>query len=200
MEGSRFVSSLEIQLISITERGLRLDVTLDVNSLAPEGVEPLPMGDVTVRGSLTPMIGQFLFQGTVEGVYTQPCARCLEKAEIPVSLPVVWTFEEGPDTRHAIRADEDGEEGVGVEEEDEAYGLFAFHGTVLDLSRPVWVEATLALPVKFVCREDCRGLCPLCGANRNTAPCACPEEVIDETPVQNSGFAGLKDLFPDLPE
>lgn len=191
------MSSLEIQLISITERGLHVDVTVDVNSLGPEGVEPLPMGEVTVRGSLTPMIGQFLFQGTVEGVFTQPCARCLESAAIPVSLPVVWTFEEGPDSRYGANDDDESD---GVEEEDEDFGLFAIQGTLIDLARPVWAEVSLALPVKFVCRDECRGLCPVCGANRNTAPCTCPEEVIDETPVQNSGFAGLKDLFPDLPE
>ena len=197
MEGSRVVSSLEIQLISVTERGFRLDVTLDVNDLRPDGVEPLPMGEVTVRGTLTPMIGQYLFQGTVEGVFSQPCARCLEHAEIPVSLPVVWTFEEGPaDNR---RRDDDDEE-VAVEVEDEAYGLYAYQGTSLDLTWPVWTEVALALPVKFVCREDCRGLCPVCGGNRNVEPCTCSEEVIEETPVQNSGFAGLKDLFPDLPE
>ncbi len=191
------MSSLEIQLISVTERGFRLDVTLDVNSLKPEGVEALPMGEVTVRGTLTPMIGQYLFQGTVEGVYSQPCARCLESAEIPVSLPVVWTFEEGSDRR---TGQEDDEEDSGVEVEEEAYGLYAYQGTSLDLTWPVWTEVALALPVKFVCREDCRGLCPVCGGNRNVEPCTCSEEVIEETPVQNSGFAGLKDLFPDLPK
>lgn len=198
MEGRRFVSSLEIPLISITERGFRLEVTQDVNSLRPEGVEPLPMGEVTVRGTLTPMIGQYLFQGTVEGVYSQPCARCLEGAEIPVSLPVVWTFEEGPTDHRGRDMEDEGE--MPVEEEDEAYGLFAYQGAAIDMARPVWAEATLALPVKFVCREDCRGLCPMCGGNRNTVPCACQEVVIEEPPVQNSGFAGLKDLFPDLPE
>ncbi|MBL7645961.1 MAG: DUF177 domain-containing protein [Candidatus Hydrogenedentes bacterium] len=191
------MSSLEIQLIFVTERGFRLDVTLDVNSLRPEGVEALPMGEVTVRGTLTPMIGQYLFQGTVEGVFSQPCARCLEPAEVPVSLPVVWTFEEGPAENR--RRDDDDDEVVD-EVEDEAYGLYAYQGTSLSLAWPVWTEVALALPVKFVCREDCRGLCPVCGGNRNSAPCTCPEEVIEETPVQNSGFAGLKDLFPDLPK
>lgn len=197
MEGCHVVSSLEFQLISIPERGLRLDVTLDVNSLRPEDAEALPMGSVSVRGALTPMTGQYLFQGTVEGVFSQPCARCLEEAHVPVSLPVVWTFEERP-TAQRGRNEEDDE--VSVEPEDEAYGLFAYQGTSLDLSWPVWTEVTLALPVKFVCRDDCRGLCPVCGVDRNTAPCTCPEEVIEETPVQNSGFAGLKDLFPDLPK
>lgn len=193
------MSSLEIQLISVTERGFRMDVTLDVNSLRPDGVEPLPMGEVSVRGTLTPMIGQYLFQGTVEGVFEQPCARCLEHAEIPVSLPVVWTFEEGPSDNRRRDHDDDEDEAA-VEVEDEAYGLYTYQGTSLDLAWPVWTEVVLAMPVKFVCREECRGLCPVCGGNRNSVPCTCPEEVIEETPVQNSGFAGLKDLFPDLPK
>jgi uncharacterized protein len=37
----------------------------------------------------------------------------------------------------------------------------------------VLTETTLALPMKPLCRADCQGLCPACGANRNVAPCTC---------------------------
>ena len=43
----------------------------------------------------------------------------------------------------------------------------------LDLTRIVETETSLALPMKSLCRSDCRGLCPVCGVNRNAVPCAC---------------------------
>lgn len=192
------MTRLDFQLINITDRGLSVDITLDINDLKPDGVAPLPMGALTVRGSLTPMIGQYLFKGTLTGAFAHSCDRCLEPAEIPVELPVLWTFDEGEEGggTHLDGEDEDGLEPL----EDEAYGLFTFSGTTIELARPVWDEVCLALPAKFICRETCRGLCPVCGGNRNTAPCTCEEIEIEETPVPNSGFAGLKDMFPDLPE
>jgi len=48
-------------------------------------------------------------------------------------------------------------------------------------------ETTLALPMKPLCREGCRGLCPVCGGNRNITACAC------ETPALDSRWAALKD-------
>ena len=49
----------------------------------------------------------------------------------------------------------------------------------------------LKLPFRFLCDEDCKGLCPVCGTNLNTSECSCNDEKIDER------FAMLKDLFPD---
>jgi uncharacterized protein len=60
------------------------------------------------------------------------------------------------------------------------------HGT-LDLTALLETETTLALPMKPLCREGCRGLCPVCGGNRNTTDCAC------ERPAPDPRWAALKD-------
>jgi DUF177 domain-containing protein len=57
----------------------------------------------------------------------------------------------------------------------------------LDLGRIVENETTLALPMKPLCRPDCRGLCSVCGANRNTVTCAC-------APPPDPRLAALGDL------
>ena len=49
----------------------------------------------------------------------------------------------------------------------------------LDLGRVLETETTLALPMRALCREDCRGLCPVCGGNRNAEACACRSEATD---------------------
>src|SRR6266850_1290713 len=62
----------------------------------------------------------------------------------------------------------------------------------LDMARVVVNETTLALPMKPLCREDCRGLCPVCGANRNVAPCTC------DTRPPDPRLAALRDLATRL--
>jgi uncharacterized metal-binding protein YceD (DUF177 family) len=188
------VSSLEIPISTVTDVGLHVDVTVPAADLCPADTPDLPLREVVVSGDFTPLVGQILFQGTVKAVFTNTCDRCLKEAVIPVTSSVVWTFEEGSPENNA------GDAGADLEVEEEAHGVFTFDGIAIDLARPVWDEAVLALPAKFVCREDCRGLCPVCGANRNEEPCACEDAPTEETPAGNSGFAGLKDMFPDLPE
>ncbi|MBI3635882.1 MAG: DUF177 domain-containing protein, partial [Candidatus Rokubacteria bacterium] len=58
----------------------------------------------------------------------------------------------------------------------------------LDVSRLVETETSLALPMKPLCRPDCRGLCPLCGGNRNVVSCTC------ETRPPDPRLAALRDL------
>ncbi|MDE2572300.1 MAG: DUF177 domain-containing protein [bacterium] len=53
------------------------------------------------------------------------------------------------------------------------------HGTMLDVGDLVRQAVDAALPLRLLCREDCAGLCPQCGANRNEGACACTEEEDD---------------------
>ena len=51
-----------------------------------------------------------------------------------------------------------------------------FFGRTLDLAPQVWESVLLLLPSKVLCREDCAGLCPRCGADLNEGPCSCEGE------------------------
>ena len=189
------MDTLEIPIIDIPDRGFSLDVVVSANSLKPKEIEPLPLEKIRVAGTITPLIDQFLFRGTVSGTFENPCDRCLEHSEFPVSVEVTWTFEEGPEKDYLQQLMEE----TSADDEEEALGFYTFDGKSIKLMRPVWDEITLAAPSKFVCSDTCDGLCPGCGVNRNTTPCDCDDDPI-ETPTTNSGFAGLKDMFPDLPE
>ncbi|WP_270171932.1 YceD family protein [Paenibacillus sp. SYP-B4298] len=103
----------------------------------------------------------------------QACSRCLEPAKTHLEIPFYEKFqtsqvyEEGPDNEDIIPVEED----------------------KLDLLPYVEESVLLYLPFVPLCREDCRGLCPQCGGNRNEQACGCADEVIDPR------FAALKDLF-----
>jgi uncharacterized protein len=49
----------------------------------------------------------------------------------------------------------------------------------IDLSQMIWEQVYLALPMKPLCKEDCRGLCPQCGTNLNLSMCSCDRETVD---------------------
>lgn len=103
----------------------------------------------------------------------QSCSRCLEPASTHLNIPFYEKFqtsqayEEGPDNEDIIPVEED----------------------KLDLLPYVEESVLLYLPFVPLCREDCQGLCPQCGGNRNEQACGCADEVIDPR------FAALKDLF-----
>jgi uncharacterized protein len=120
---------------------------------------------------------------------TVACGRCLA----PVSMDVPVDFE-----LTLVPAGEHGQESQGDQEGDRGPkgGSFApdqaeedtYTGKVIDLDPIVREQILLALPAYPVCKESCRGLCTVCGANLNERECGCDRHVPDPR------WAGLKDL------
>ena len=73
-------------------------------------------------------------------------------------------------------------------EEGEAYTCTSH---ALSLDKMVLDLIAMNLPVRFLCREDCKGLCPVCGADRNVQSCSC----VQEKPKDANPFDKLKGLF-----
>jgi uncharacterized protein len=67
-----------------------------------------------------------------------------------------------------------------VEMKGEDLDIGFYHGDGLLLEDALREQILLALPIKNICRDDCAGLCPRCGQNRNLGPCACPPSPADE--------------------
>jgi len=105
--------------------------------------------------------GQYVFDGkafSVEGTATtllnSICARCAET----FAEPLEFSFEE-----HFCKTAE-------LDEESESY---TYEGDRLSLDQAVMDNLYLHLPLTSVCSEDCKGLCPVCGVNRNHVSCNC---------------------------
>ena len=56
---------------------------------------------------------------------------------------------------------------------------FIYESDLLDITEPVRESLLLAVPLQALCREDCRGLCPVCGADRNEGDCGCDTTSVD---------------------
>jgi uncharacterized protein len=113
--------------------------------------------------------GEVVFvQGRLSARVARTCARCLEPHEVTVEPAVDTRFVPRPAGRP-----EELELGADDLETD------VYDRDSLDLATLVETETTLGLPMKPLCREDCRGLCPICGGNRNVTPCACEQSSAD---------------------
>jgi len=94
------------------------------------------------------------------------CSRCLERFLLPLQRRFSLRFSrEIPAGLHTG--------GGEVELTADAIGLIYFKGEEIQLQDTIQEQVVLALPFKPLCREDCKGLCPQCGADLNAAPCAC---------------------------
>jgi uncharacterized protein len=108
-------------------------------------------------------------EGTVATTVDMPCCRCLEMTRLPLQSSFKYTFAPPPS-----RSQDDVE--LNAADLDFAY----YEGDVIDLDTMIFEQIILQIPIKPLCAESCRGLCPHCGTNLNTASCDCQDEVLDE--------------------
>ena len=106
---------------------------------------------------------RFRLSGHLSGEIELTCSRCLE----PFRLPVATDF----DLRYVPRDENVGEDEREVQEDDLSTAFYA--DDQIDLGHLITEQFQLALPMKPLCSEACRGLCPQCGTNLNTGSCTC---------------------------
>lgn len=108
-------------------------------------------------------------QGDATFRFTEPCARCLTEVDLSERARFDLTKLLGPEPdrprTHEVRDDEVDEDYLGEPE--------------IDLNRVVLEQVALELPQRVLCSEDCKGLCPQCGANLNQETCRCATQAVD---------------------
>ena len=110
--------------------------------------------------------------GTVSTLVAMNCGRCLEATTEAVRADIRIVFEPGPaDAAEAI--------GDVVALTDADMERAFYDGDQIDLAPAIQEEVLAALPFRPLCREDCMGLCPECGANRNVSACTCSNPAVD---------------------
>jgi uncharacterized protein len=141
--------------IDFLDENLRQDGDLLVQGVA-ELVDPFGAREIRVRGD-------------VKGGMEVFCARCLEPIRLPVSCQMDLFY--CPMARIAR------EEEVAIDDAETEVGFYEAPG--LDLADVVREQVMILLPMRSICREDCGGICPTCGKNRNREACCCQEHFPD---------------------
>ena len=139
----------------------REDIAVDLEPLVLAGQEYVPQPNptparLTVTCASSGNVFELDFRVTLRG----PCFRCLDAAELPLSLRLREYQAAKPGTDEELRSE-------------------YVHDDKLDLSAWARDGVALALPDKILCRADCAGLCPVCGKDLNAEPHEHLEELPD---------------------
>jgi len=127
---------------------LVIDETLDLSELDPA------FSNVKVEGKIKNIAGVLTIKATISGIYTSVCDRCMEDATVRLEakLDTIFDLNEAKDDSLTL---ENGK---------------------IDLTRTAYDALSLEIPMVLLCKEDCKGICPNCGANLNIEDCRCEEE------------------------
>ena len=173
-----FFSVHELEL-----RKARFDV-----SLPPGKIEFLEkvrqVSDLEAEGTaelLSNTLGEVRVRGRLEVTMEADCDRCLEPARFPLKDEFDLYYRPLPESqgRHS------GEE-VAIDDGESQIGFY--EGAGLELNDILREHILLLLPMQYVCGEDCKGICPICGQNRNQSTCGCNVRLADDR------WAALKNL------
>ena len=181
-----------IDLDRVPPEGQAVDRTLALEGPYIEGEEFRPLSPVTLSGRLQPLTNDeggdpgpeevFRLRGRMSCRIELACVRCLEP--FPLDLAEELDLLYLPQSSNEAPAAEESEadaltelSGRGLEREELAVSFY--RDERIDPSQMIVEQIVLALPMKPLCKPDCRGLCALCGANRNLLSCDCGPEDTD---------------------
>jgi uncharacterized protein len=124
----------------------------------------------------------FEVEGTFQTRLRMSCSRCLNDFDLPLKSNFALTYTNVlPDMKEASDEEE-------VELRVAEIGLLYFRGEEIDLRNGIQEQVVMAFPLRTLCAETCKGLCPQCGANLNRGDCGCRHA------STTNKFAALKKL------
>ena len=126
------------------------------------------------------IVADIRLKGRFGGRFQVPCARCIEPVEIPLTADFDLIF------RPAGADSESLERSITAPETEIGY----YQGDSLLLEDVLREQVLLSLPVRTLCKPDCKGLCPRCGKNRNLEACSCEEVPSDPRWEALAGLRG----------
>ena len=135
-------------------------VDLDLHTFVFGGCQPVTE-PVTAVGEVRNTAGVMVMHGTVQTTLHGVCDRCARDVVRTVEYPL-----------HAVLAEV--KPGDGGEEDP---WLFPLENDCADLDEIVTTTFVLNMDSKFLCKEDCKGICPRCGKNWNDGPCDCQPDI-----------------------
>jgi uncharacterized protein len=170
---------MQIEVASLAESGKDLDHQYRPGELSLEDdriqlLDPQPR----IQGRIRRDGRRVKVAGKIIGHLQLECDRCLT----PLDSTIAVKFNR----EYVTTADYEAQQVVELSEDD--LNLSVFDGAVIDVDSLVREELLLAAPDQVVCQQNCQGICPNCGVDRNVTACDC------ETAEVDPRWAGLKEL------
>ncbi|HYL61984.1 MAG TPA: DUF177 domain-containing protein [Candidatus Methylomirabilis sp.] len=163
------VEDVFLDVKELAVRKLRLRKSFAPGSIDYHSSEIKQVGPLEVNATAELLEGQIRIEGQLETKIEMVCARCLEPVveEVNRSFDLFYApLPKGAKPKEDRLKDDDTE-------------IAFYEGDGLFLADVLREQVLLALPLKVICRSDCRGLCPNCGANLNHEECRCETHATD---------------------
>jgi uncharacterized protein len=175
---------MQVKIEEIQDKGLELNEVIPPDTLrdALLGSEGFRLKEASrFHARFKKLSGQVLLSGSFEATVVAPCKRCVKDVE--VKLPVKFELNLVP---QEPKGDDDDGEGDDDGRAPRA-GSFRmgdvdsepFDGKTIRLDPIIREQIMLALPVSVLCKDDCKGLCTVCGQDLNDKECGCERKVVD---------------------
>jgi uncharacterized protein len=176
---------MKIQLDPVREEPFSWHRTETVTPAALDRDNLVALGPVEWRGSVEFADPGFYLRARLAYEQTLTCDRCLAPFVQPVSSDIELLVLVEPSQQEEV-----GEHQL----EEEELGMLVIEEEVLDTAPLLLEQLQLNIPMKPLCRSDCAGLCPRCGADLNAGPCDCRTDEVDPR------WAGLAEIRSRLAE
>jgi uncharacterized protein len=148
-------------------------LTIPFDYALPQHYDTLPFAQPPqITGQMRNKTGVVELTGRVEVHLNVVCDRCAEPVTLTIQVSIWHTMV---NTRESEKSDE----------------LILVQGERFLLDELVWEDIVLNMPTKLLCRSDCKGLCPCCGANLNESSCNCK-------PAGDPRWEALQELMSDI--
>jgi len=166
-------NSLKINLTILPEEGLRLTFSEGAawfkECFCEDERPEFSLIKVDVNCIITKSGDTIYVRGELAAKINQECGRCLEPATIPIGGDFVYTLVPAK-----VEVAKDLE--LTAQELETSY----YRGDFIDLTPIICEQIVLQAPMRVLCTDDCKGLCPHCGINLNIGSCVCGSDVIDD--------------------
>lgn len=151
---------IDLKHIFVNENSsLPIDYALDLSDVEYSGAFPLKK-PVTIQGSVTNKASLVRLKASIDYEFETGCDRC----GVPTSR------------KHTITVSKSLAPSI---EGEESETILLVPDMKFDLDEFLYSEVIVNLPMKHLCKEDCKGICFRCGKNLNEGKCDCPEKEID---------------------
>ena len=130
---------------------------------------------LSVKGGVSNTGGALTLRAEISGVMTTQCARCMKDIDVPICFTISETLMRSDD-EETVPDDED---------------VIVFEGNTVLLDEIIENNFIMNLSPRYLCREDCKGLCPKCGKDLNEGICGCEDDEIDPR------WAALADMIKE---
>ena len=151
---------LDLKRIAVTD-GETIPFSYDADLTKEEMNGEYPFRTpVHVEGEVRNHLGVLNLHATVRALYQIQCARCLAPVNVDLNVPCDMILS-------------------AEVQDDERDDIYQLEGDSVELDDIVIPALLLEVHMTYLCKPDCKGLCPTCGKNRNEGPCGCDGRQID---------------------